>query len=73
VLFSIIIFVVGTVQLIADFGWVSIIKINSNLPTWKEAYTIVAKKRTQKIFLIPILMDFSFVMIAIVLFTSVRM
>ena len=71
VLFSIVIFSVGLVQVIADLGWLSIIKINANLPSWRDAYPIVAKQRSQKIFLVPFFFDICFVIISLMLFITI--
>jgi len=67
-LLALIIFIIGIVQVIVDFGWLAIIKINLNLDSWKDAYPIVAQKRSQKIFLVPIIVDISFIIISLLIF-----
>ena len=69
-LFAIVIFIVGIVQVIVDVGWVSMIKINRDIPTWKEAYVWVARKRNMKLFLVPFLFDLSFLAICLVFFAT---
>lgn len=69
-IFSLVILVVGVVQVIVDFGWLSMVKINANLPSWKDAYPIVVKQRTQKLFLVPFFFDVIFVVISIILFIT---
>ncbi len=63
-----IIFIIGIVQTIVDLGWIAMIKINANLKNWREAYKIVATQRTQKIFIIPFLVDISFILLSVGLF-----
>ena len=67
-LISLVIILVGGVQVIVDLGWISMIKMNSNLASYKEAYTIVAGQRTQKIFLVPFLFDISFIILSLAVF-----
>lgn len=68
-LFGLVIFLIGIIQVIVDLGWISITQINRNLPSWKEAYPIVAKKRNFKLFIVPFLFDLSFVILSIAVFT----
>ena len=56
---------VGGIQIFADFGWISIIKINKELKTWTEAYHIVIKQREQKFFLFPVYIDVLFIAISL--------
>ena len=67
-LLGLVVFIIGIVQVIVDVGWMSMIKINGNLSSLREAYPIVARQRAQKIFLVPILFDISFVILSIGLF-----
>ena len=68
-LFGLIIFLIGLIQVIVDLGWISMTKINLNLDSWRDAYPIVARKRNMKIFLVPVLFDITFVVLALGLFT----
>ena len=68
---SLVMFVIGLVQVIVDLGWLSVVKINANLPTWKDAYPIVARQRSQKLFLLPFIVDISFIVIFIYIIVSI--
>lgn len=67
-LFGLVIFIIGFVQDIVDIGWISMIKESANLESWSEAYSVVAKQRTQKIFFVPFLFDIFFIIISIGVF-----
>jgi predicted acyltransferase len=57
--------IIGIVQILADLGWISIVKINKKLSTWNEAYKIVIEQREQKLFLFPIYIDILFITISL--------
>ena len=56
--------VIGTAQLIVDFGWMWILKINrSGIENITEAFFLLGNIRSQKIFLIPLIIDITVVLI----------
>jgi hypothetical protein len=57
---SLIAILVGGVQILADLGWMAILKANrpDQILSWKQAFEYVAEAKGQKIFLFPVLMDF---------------
>ena len=65
---SLVIFAVGFVQVVVDLGWIGMVKINANLKTWQKAYNVVATQRTQKIFLVPFIVDIGFIILSVTLF-----
>lgn len=67
-LFGLLIFIIGLVQDIVDIGWISMFKSSKNLQTWKEAYSVVARQRTQKLFFVPFFFDIFFIILSIALF-----
>lgn len=56
---------IGSIQLLADTGWLAIIKINQDLGSWREAFNMVVKQREQKFFLYPIYIDVLFISLSL--------
>ncbi|OLS27885.1 MAG: hypothetical protein HeimC3_01790 [Candidatus Heimdallarchaeota archaeon LC_3] len=68
ILLGLFMLIMGIVQVIIDFGWVGMIKINreDSIKTWNDAFYAVAKMRSQKIFIIPIGIDFILISLSII-------
>lgn len=67
ILISLLLMLIGGVQIIADLGWIAIVKVNHDLVDWKDAYSKVVAQRTQNFFIAPIIIDISFIIVSIML------
>ena len=68
ILLGLFMLIIGIIQVIIDFGWVGIIKINreDSIKSWNDAFYTVSKVRGQKIFLLPIGIDFFLILLSII-------
>lgn len=68
ILLGLFMLIIGIIQTIIDFGWVGMIKINheDSISSWKDAFYTVSKIRGQKIFIIPIGVDFFLILLSII-------